>query len=100
MNGNEAIRKLEEIVEKERFNEAVELKNIVDADVRGRLKTKIYTTGKGDRYTANVFIMNDNDKTLMVTISIDDWNKIKEFVFLMGVPTEQEMDAMEKADSK
>jgi hypothetical protein len=82
-------------IKKERQDEAVSLEKTVRLESGGKLRTKIFEYGRGGNFTATVFILDESDRTLLVVTSIIQWNKLRRFVALMTLPSDEEIRAME-----
>jgi hypothetical protein len=82
-------------IKKERQDEAVSLENTVRLESGGKLRTKIFEYGLGGNFTANVFILDETGDTLLVVSSVSHWNRLRSFVALMTMPSDEEIVAME-----
>jgi hypothetical protein len=81
-------------IKKERQDKAIELEKAIRLESGGKLRTKIFECGHGGNFSAIVFIVDESGDTLLIVGSIEYWNKLKRFVSIMTMPSDEEIEAM------
>jgi hypothetical protein len=92
---NELMSLYSDRIKKERQDEAVSLEKTVRLESGGKLRTKIFEHGRGGNFTATVFILDETGNTLLVVTNVSQWNRLRRFVALMTLPSDEEIRAME-----
>ena len=96
-SNQDKINELEKMIVQQRFEDARQLRMTMIAESGGRLNYNncyIFSSGHGIHTTTSVFVRDENDNTLAVVGSLEQWTRLQEFVKLMCYPSQEEIEQL------